>query len=61
MKKTNQKGRNYVSAIGKRLNRRLYEKPGLKNVSFTLEPNQIVGLIGLNGAGKARRSGILSD
>ncbi len=27
--------------------------PVLKNVSFTLEPNQIVGLIGLNGAGKS--------
>ncbi|MCY8857295.1 ABC transporter ATP-binding protein [Bacillus atrophaeus] len=27
--------------------------PVLKNISFTLEPNQIVGLIGLNGAGKS--------
>ena len=29
------------------------KNPVLKNISFELERNQIVGLIGLNGAGKS--------
>ncbi|RIM20364.1 ATP-binding cassette domain-containing protein, partial [Staphylococcus chromogenes] len=29
------------------------QTPVIKNISFTLQPGEIVGLIGLNGAGKS--------
>ncbi len=35
------------------------KNPVLKNISFELERNQIVGLIGLNGAEKVQPSAIL--
>ena len=35
-----------------------YEKFDLKNVSFEIKPGKIIGFIGRNGAGTARRAAL---
>lgn len=40
--------------------KRYGEKEALKNVSFRIEPGEIVGLLGLNGAGKSTTMNILT-
>ncbi|MCY9041682.1 ABC transporter ATP-binding protein, partial [Bacillus inaquosorum] len=49
MKKNNIRGETMSLLSVKDLTGGYTRNPVLKNVSFTLEPNQIVGLIGLNG------------